>query len=535
PSGAVGTLVSTLVGGSSDIDASAVKGVAITATDSANGSWYYSKDAGTTWTAVGVVANNNALLLASDANTRVYFQPRADYNGTVASGLTFRAWDQTAGAAGNKVDTGSNGGTTAFSSATDRVAVTVNAVNDAPVLADTVLNLVAVNEDAGAPAGAVGSLVSTLVGGSTDVDASPVKGIAITAADSSNGGWFYSTDGGTTWAAVGAVGDNSALLLASDADTRVYFRPTANYNGTVAAGLTIRAWDQTTGTAGTRVDASTNGNTTAFSSATDTVSIVVNPVNDAPVLADTPLTLPSVNEDAAAPAGPVGALVSTLVGGSTDIDVGAIKGIAITAADAGNGSWFYSTNGGTTWTAVGAVANTSALLLAADANTRVYFQPSPDYNGSVAAGLTIRAWDQTAGGAAGSKVDASAQGGTRAFSTATDTVSITVNPVADAPVLADTVLALSGVDEDAGAPSGAVGSLVSTLVGGSTDVDTGAVKGIAITAADASKGSWFYSTDGGTTWTAVGAVASNNALLLASDANTRVYFQPMANYNGTVG
>ena len=50
--------------------------------------------------------------------------------------MTFRAWDRTSGSAGTKVDTGSNGGTTAFS-VPPTLDVTVTAVNDAPVLADT--------------------------------------------------------------------------------------------------------------------------------------------------------------------------------------------------------------------------------------------------------------------------------------------------------------------------------------------------------------------------------------------------------------
>ena len=45
----------------------------------------------------GAVANNNARLLAADANTRLYFQPNANYNGTLANAITFRAWDQTSG------------------------------------------------------------------------------------------------------------------------------------------------------------------------------------------------------------------------------------------------------------------------------------------------------------------------------------------------------------------------------------------------------------------------------------------------------
>ena len=63
----------------------------------------------------GAVATNNARLLAADGNTRLYFQPNANYHGTLATAITFRAWDQTSGSNGAPADTTSNGGTTAFS------------------------------------------------------------------------------------------------------------------------------------------------------------------------------------------------------------------------------------------------------------------------------------------------------------------------------------------------------------------------------------------------------------------------------------
>ena len=118
----------------------------------------------------------------------------------------------------------------------------------------------------------------------TDVDSSPSLGIAVTAADTANGSWYYSTNNGTNWNALGAVANNNARLLAADANTRLYFQPNANYNGTLASAVTFRAWDQTSGTNGNLADTSTNGGTTAFSAATDTASLVVTPVNDAPVI-----------------------------------------------------------------------------------------------------------------------------------------------------------------------------------------------------------------------------------------------------------
>ena len=109
----------------------------------------------------------------------------------------------------------------------------------------------------------------------TEVDGGAVLGIAVTAGDTTNGSWYYSTNDGTNWNALGAVADDHVRLLAADANTRLFFQPNANFNGTLASAITFRAWDQTSGSNGTLADASFNGGTTAFSTATDTASLVI--------------------------------------------------------------------------------------------------------------------------------------------------------------------------------------------------------------------------------------------------------------------
>src|SRR6185369_8356565 len=225
-----------------------------------------------------------ARLLAADANTRVRFVPNSDWNGTVSGGLTFRAWDQATGAAGNTADVSSNGGTTAYSAVEASASITVSAVNDAPVLAGA-NNLTGINEDDTSNSG---TLVSALIAGHmTDVDSGALAGVAVTAVDNTHGTWQYSTDGGTNWSGFGSPSGSSARLLAADANTRVRFVPAADFNGTVTGGITFRGWDQTAGTVGNTADVTTNGGTTAFSSATASASITVGAVNDAPVLAGT--------------------------------------------------------------------------------------------------------------------------------------------------------------------------------------------------------------------------------------------------------
>ncbi|MBW4661702.1 MAG: VCBS repeat-containing protein [Drouetiella hepatica Uher 2000/2452] len=162
--------------------------------------------------------------------------------------------------------------------------------NSAPVLANTDVRFNSVNEDAQAPMGAVGTLVSQIVDliGSTgqnnvtDTDSKSVTGIAITGINATYGLWFYSTTG-TTWLALENVSDTSALLL--NINARLYFQPTTvHFNGMITNSITFRAWDQTSGNNGIKADTSVNGGSTAFSIATDTAAIAVIPVNDAPVV-----------------------------------------------------------------------------------------------------------------------------------------------------------------------------------------------------------------------------------------------------------
>ncbi len=159
------------------------------------------------------------------------------------------------------------------------------AVNSAPVLDNTGSpTLTAINEDVPA-ASNTGTLVSTLIGSSiTDFNVSDAKGIAVTGLNTTNGTWQYSTNG-TTWTGFGTTSESAARLLTADANTRIRFIPNANFNG-VAGNITFRAWDGTIGTNGTTANITTSGTggLASFSRATETASIRVNAVNDAPVL-----------------------------------------------------------------------------------------------------------------------------------------------------------------------------------------------------------------------------------------------------------
>ena len=184
-------------------------------------------------------------------------------------------------------DSGSGVAPNVNQSAPVSFTITVNAVNDAPVLDNTGdMSLTAINEDV-PNAGNSGTLVSDVIasaGGDriTDADPGAIEGIAVIAADNTNGAWQFSIGGGANWTAFGTPDPLNARLLASDANTRVRFIPNPDFNGTLDPGITFRAWDQTSGSNGNTADTSIVGGTAAFSAATETASINIAEVNDAP-------------------------------------------------------------------------------------------------------------------------------------------------------------------------------------------------------------------------------------------------------------
>ena len=140
--------------------------------------------------------------------------------------------------------------------------------------------------------------------GGTRWELGATSGIAIYGQVAGNGTWQYSTDGGNSWSSIGAVANNSALLLRSSD----YLRFVPDGQNATAGSLSFRAWDESTGTAGTKVDATTTGGTTAFSGTTATSNITVTAINDAPVL-NSGIDFTGINEDNINNAGQ---LVSTL-------------------------------------------------------------------------------------------------------------------------------------------------------------------------------------------------------------------------------
>ncbi len=265
-----------------------------TLTVSVNGA----NDAPLVGTALGATTGKEGVLYSVQANSFTDVDNSSlTYTATLSSGAALPSWlsfDATTrtfsgtpplGAAGTlsvKL-TGSDGSL----SVSDTFTINVAVGNKAPVLEDKPLAIAMNTSNLYIdPVGAMGNLVNDVMLGIKDSDSpsSKAKGIAITAVDTTKGTLWFSTDGGTTWATVGAVSPTSALLLAGDSDNRVYFQPNANTPASsIASAFTLRAWDGTSGTEGSKVDTSSTGGFTAFSTLTDAVAVNITTLPTTPV------------------------------------------------------------------------------------------------------------------------------------------------------------------------------------------------------------------------------------------------------------
>jgi hypothetical protein len=207
---------------------------------------------------------------------------------------------------------------------------------------------------------------------------------------------------------------------------------------------------------------------------------------------------------------------------ASDADGGSLTA-TLTLSNLSAGSLTTATSGVTTstynpatgvWAAVGPIAEINVLLAA------VSFIPAPDFNSDFF--INTRVEDGSA-----------SANGTKFFT------GVATN---DAPVLDGTRSpTMVTVGEDASVPTGAVGTLVSSLVdftipaGGLdnvSDVDSSPSTGIAVTATNSSL-TCYYSINSGSTWSPIGAVSSSSSRLLSANVTNRIYCRAGAGTFGT--
>ncbi|WP_236185805.1 DUF4347 domain-containing protein [Pseudomonas juntendi] len=398
------------------IDGTAVALVSGTAFTSNNGLIVLVSGTGTV--TLDILGNNYSTATAQSIINSIAYHNESSAPSGAARVVTLTQVRDTGGA--------TNGGN---NTSTPNIAsvITLQAVNDAPTLSGGPYVIAPSTEDTSSTAVGVASILASAA--SNDVDTGGAAfGIAITAT-TGRGTWQYSTDG-MAWTDFGSVSGSSALLLSASSQVR-YIPDGANGEN---VDFTYRAWDNTIGGASANgmrstADTTSNGGASAFSTGTAQATLVVTSVNDAPVLTSVNPTLTGLTDTAT---NNTGDPVSSLLGGVTDVDNGALQGIAVTGMTSTYGRWQYSTNAGASWNDIGSASDTAALLLRPV--DRVRFVPD-GVHGETAT-IAYRAWDQTeAQGLQGLHTNISSLGGSGAFSSATDTASVLVTAVNDAPVL----------------------------------------------------------------------------------------------------
>lgn len=409
--------------------------------------------------------------------------------------------------------------------------VAINAVNDAPVLDNSGdMSLMSINED---DVTSNGNSVTRIIESAqlegqdriTDVDDGAVEGFAVIEASSGNGEWQYSLNAGASWQPFGAVSNTAAVLLNGAA--RIRFVPKSEFSG--AASFTFRAWDQTSGENGdVGIDVSLNGGATAFSSASEMVIISVLAVNDAPRV---DLNGPEDGTDFAAQffenGPPVAIADSDAV--ISDVDNATLVSLTATLTNRPDGD--------------------AGLLAAVTEGTNITAEPydplsgklvltGPDTVANFQKVLRQILYQNTSGNPTpvSRNIEVVASDGAAASNVARSI--ITVNPVNNAPVLnVSTPLLVEEIAEDTPQPPGKSIAVVLAAAGDPiTDEDLDALEGVALVAADTSKGVWQYSLAAPVaeaSWQPVGVVSPTAALLLSDLAWLR--FVPAPNYFGPSG
>lgn len=104
PNAVIGTPVSRLIDRDGPLSnyadpdfADETYGLAITRTNTAGGTLWFSIDGGSTWADVGVVSDSSARVLEANDDTRLYYQPPTGTIGNIYDAFSYKAWDTSGG------------------------------------------------------------------------------------------------------------------------------------------------------------------------------------------------------------------------------------------------------------------------------------------------------------------------------------------------------------------------------------------------------------------------------------------------------
>lgn len=368
-----------------------------------------------------------------------------------------------------------------------------------PILTTTTIAAPTITEDVLPNGFSITSILTAL--GSNLVSPGMNTGIAIYAADTTNGTWQYSINNGGLWTAFPTVSEEAYLLLNGN-NTLVRYTP--NANSTASTSISYRAWSGQTYSAGT-VTAITYGADTPFSEGTATSTLAVTPVNDAPTMDSAVYVLPNLstlNTDSG-----VDLLTIMNTFNITDIDTPDFDtsqlGIAILTADTTLGTWEYSETNGESWVAMSSISTTSALHFNIASTTLIRFVPSTTTSVGTTS-ITFVGWDKTnAASLVNMRGNATLRGGANPYSVAVGTLSRSIIAPPTVPRTIKAIVAADSITFSWTAPIfyGYTGTMTYTIYDASDNVITTTTSTSATISVDTSIQPYVYS------------ISANNGLL----------------------
>jgi hypothetical protein len=467
--------ISDIIGKTTDIDRDSGTGIAVFSLKG-SGQWQYQQESGIWKNFEKNIPARHALLI--DASTMIRYIPDKD-NGEQAF-FYYYAWDRSSEKMGDLADISVRGGTTAFSSESGMVSITVTSVNDRPELTISKISLSAITED---DTDNKGVFISNMLGDSVDdPDTNALEGIALINWSGKHVWQYASND--TLWQSLETIHFENQMLLLKSND-RIRYVPNG-MTGDETASIQFHAWDQSDGNIpGSIVDSSEIYVSDAFSIDSSVCSIYVSELNDAPVLTAKAPVLYTITEEEIENKG---IAISQFINNTTvtDVDENSTMGIAIFDFSGRCQFQYHNNTENNGWNVVGKITLEDALILSTDYSIRC----KPDQKRSENAAFQFYAWDGPDNNS-GTKIPITGTGGTNHFSHINDIAYIKITEINDAPELKIEQSILTPINED---PVTNPGNTIAEILGEDAirDDDGIPVTAIAVTSVENTNGKWFY-------------------------------------------
>ncbi|NJN85325.1 MAG: tandem-95 repeat protein [Leptolyngbyaceae cyanobacterium SL_7_1] len=461
------------------------------------------------------IANTGLIIAGANNSTTMTLRGSLSAINSALAGLSYQSNSNFNGSdtltvvANDQGNTGLSAGASDPKTDTQVVAITIAPVNDTPTLSAPTATQTIANTNP--LIFSTGNNNAITIDDLLDLNNNGIDNFTVTLITTSNSNPYGALTAASSSGAT-ITGDNSPTVTIAGTKAQV----NAALNGLSYVPTDYNS--ESVITLGINLNDNANGGPGALT-ATSNVTINVSDINNAAVI-NSPANV-SVNEDALFTFTGVNAIAIADpddFGGNLEVTLSVAQGdltLNTTGLSITGGS-----NGSNTITIRGTEAAINTAL------GSLTYQGDPNINGSDSLNIAVNDLGNTGSGGATSSNSA---------------ISITINPMNDAPTRNGATVTLPSVNEDSSPAGTTVASLFTSQFNDTIDQVTGGssahtLAGIAITnnyAGVSAQGRWQWSTNG-TTWNNVNTTISTSSALVVS-ADSLLRFLPNANFNGNPG